>query len=199
MGKLISIVAVVVIAMFLLPAVALAQAPPVCSFYGSLQVNGVDAPVGTVVSAWMDDAMVASATTTSVGLHVIKVVQPEGETYANQTVAFRVNDIATGVTSTWEAGEAKSVPLSVGEGPIVPGVDLEVVVSWTEGNSTLVDNVLTLYLGAQPVGPQGPAGATGAPGDPGEDAAGGIALPIVALVIAIIAAGMAMMSMRRRV
>lgn len=203
MGKLISIVAVVVIAMLLLPAVALAQAPPVCSFYGSLEVDGADAPVGTVVSAWMDDAMVASATTTSVGLHVIKVVQPEGETYGNKTVAFRVNDIATGVTSTWEAGGAKSVPLTVGEGPIGPGAELEVVVSWTEGNSTLVDNVLTLYLGEKPAdgakGDTGDTGATGDPGEPGEDAAGGIALPIVALVIAIIAAGMAMMSMRRRV
>jgi len=198
MGKLISIVAVVVIAMFLLPAVALAQAPPVCNFYGSLQVDGAAGPVGTVVSAWVDGAMVASATTTSVGLYVIKVVQPEGETYGNKTVAFRIDDRATGITSTWEAGDAKDVPLTVGEG-ITPGVELDVVVSWTDGNSTLVDNVLTLYLGAQPQGPAGATGAAGAPGEDGEDAAGGTALPIVALVIAIIAAGVAMMSMRRRV
>ena len=198
MGKLISIVAVVVLAMFLLPAVALAQAPPVCNFYGSLEVDGAVAPVGTVVSAWIDDAMVASAATTSVGLYVIKVVEAE-ESLGNKTVAFRIADRATGITSTWEAGDAKDVPLTVGEGVITPGVELVVDVSWTDGNSTLVDNVLTLYLGAQPQGPAGATGATGPAGEDGEDAAGGIALPIIALVIAIIAAGMAMMSMRRRV
>ena len=89
--------------------------PPVCSFYGSLRVDGANAPVGTAVSAWIEDAKVAEATTTKVGSYVIKVVQPAGETYEGKTVAFRIDDRATGITSTWEAGEAKNVPLTVGE------------------------------------------------------------------------------------
>ena len=199
MGKLISIVAVVVLAMFLLPAVALAQVePPVCTFYGNLEVDGAAGPVGTVVSAWIDDAMVASATTTSVGLYAIKVVEADTP-YGNKTVAFRINDRATGITSTWEAGDARDVPLTVGEGQIVPGVEIDVVPIWAVGNSTLVDNVLTLYLGPQPTPGEGEKGDKGDKGDSGEDATGGTALPIVALVIAIIAAGVAMMSMRRRV
>ena len=89
--------------------------PPVCNFYGSLQVGGADAPVGTAVSAWIEDAKAAEATTTSVGSYVIKVVQPEGETYAGKTVAFRIDDRATGIASTGEAGENRNVPLSVGK------------------------------------------------------------------------------------
>ena len=50
-----------------------------------------------------------------------------------------------------------------------------------------------------PKGDKGDTGAAGAPGEDGADASGGIALPVVALVIAIIAAGMAVMGMRRRV
>ena len=46
-------------------------------------------------------------------------------------------------------------------------------------------------IGAQ--GPQGPAGPAG------EDAPGGLALPIIALVLAAIASGVAVMAMRRKV
>lgn len=196
MGKLITVVAVVVVAMFLLPAVALAQ-PEVSWFYGDVVVDGEAAEDGTVVSAWIEGNMTAS-TTTSDGEYVLAVGEP-GKTYPGATVTFQVDGTATGVTRTWVAGEPFLTDLTIGEGPITPGVDLEVVVSWTEGNSTLVDNVLTLYLGTQPQGPAGATGATGAAGEDGEDAAGGIVLPIIALVIAIIAAGVAMMGMRRRV
>ena len=196
MGKLISIVAVVVLAMFLLPAVALAQ-PEASWFYGDVVVDGEAAPDGTVVSAWIEGNMTAS-TPTSDGEYVLTVGEP-GKTYPGATVTFQIDGSATGVTRTWVQGEPFETDLTIGEGVITPGVDILVDPIWAAGNSTLVGGVLTLYLGAQPQGPAGATGAAGAAGEDGEDAAGGTALPIVALVIAIIAAGVAMMSMRRRV
>jgi len=197
MGKLIAIVAVVVVAAFLLPAVALAQ-PEVSWFYGDVVVNGEAAEDGTVVSAWIGGNMTASITTSG-GEYVLAVGEP-GKTYPGATVTFKVDGTNTGVTRTWTAGEPFKTDLTVGEGgPVTPGEEIPVVVHWSSGNSTLTDTELTLYLGTQPQGPQGATGATGPAGEDGEDAAGGIALPIVALVIAIIAAGVALMSMRRRV
>jgi hypothetical protein len=199
MGKLITIVAVVVVAMFLLPAVALAQ-PEVCWFYGDVVVNGEDAEDGTVVSAWIGGNKTAE-TTTSGGDYVLAVGKP-GETYPGEIVTFQVDGTDAGVTRTWTAGEPFETDLTIGEPvtPWVPGAEIDVVVSWTTGNSTLEGGVLTLYLGAKPAdGAKGDTGATGPQGEAGEDAPGGIALPIVALVIAIIAVGVAMMSMRRRV
>jgi hypothetical protein len=197
MGKLITIVAVVVVATFLLPAVALAQ-PEACWFYGDVVVNGVAAEDGTVVSAWIEGNMTAS-TTTDDGSYVLTVGE-FGKGYPGATVTFKVDGTNTGVTRTWTAGEPFKTDLTVGEGgPVTPGEEIPVVVHWSSGNSTLTDTELTLYLGTQPQGPAGATGATGPAGEDGEDAAGGIALPIVALVIAIIAAGVALMSMRRRV
>lgn len=198
MGKLITIVAVVVVATFLLPAVALAQAPDASWFYGDVVIDGVAAPDGTVVSAWIEGNMTDS-TTTSGGTYALTVGEL-GRSYPGATVTFKVDGTNTGVTRTWTAGEPFKTDLTVGEGgPVTPGEEIPVVVHWSSGNSTLTDTELTLYLGTQPQGPQGATGATGPAGEDGEDAAGGIALPIVALVIAIIAAGVALMSMRRRV
>jgi len=197
MGKLITIVAVVVVAMFLLPAVALAQ-PEVSWFYGDVVVDGEAAEDGTVVSAWIEGNMTAS-TTTSGGEYVLAVGEP-GKTFPGATVTFKVDGTDTGVTRTWVQGEPFETDLTIGEGPITPGVEIDVVAVWSVGNSTLEGGVLTLYLGPKPAdGATGATGATGPAGEDGEDAPGGIALPIVALVIAIIAAGVAMMSMRRRV
>ena len=198
MGKLIAIVAVVVVAAFLLPAVALAQ-PEVSWFYGDVVVDGEAAPDGTVVSAWIGGNMTASITTSG-GAYVLAVGEP-GKTFPGATVTFKVDGTDTGVTRTWTAGEPFETDLTIGEGvgPVTPGEEIPVYVYWQTGNSTLTATELTLYLGTQPQGPAGATGATGPAGEDGEDAAGGIALPIVALVIAIIAAGVAMMSMRRRV
>jgi hypothetical protein len=197
MGKLITIVAVVVVAMFLLPAVALAQ-PEVSWFYGDVVVNGEDAPDGTVVSAWIEGSM-TDQTTTEDGAYVLAVGEP-GRTYPGKAVTFKVDGTDAGVTRTWTAGEPFETDLTIGEGQITPGTEIDVVVNWTEGDSTLEGGVLTLYLGTKPAdGATGATGATGPAGEAGKDAPGGIALPIVALVIAIIAAGIALMSMRRRV
>jgi len=200
MVKLITVVALVLVAMLLLPAAALAQ-PEVSWFYGDVVVDGEKAPDGTVVSAWIEGNKTAETTTTD-GEYVLAVGEP-GKTYPGATVTFMVDGSDTGVTRTWVAGEPFETDLTVGEAPIGPGAEIEVDVRWTAGNSTLEDSVLTLYLGEKPAdgaaGAAGAAGTAGTAGEPGEDAPGGIALPLVALIIAIIAVGVAVMSMRRKV
>ena len=84
------------------------------------------------------------------------------------------------------------------------GISQVVVTSLPAGSDPTVSynaatGVLTLGI---PTGDTGATGATGPAGPQGEEGAGapgGIALPVIALVIAIVAVGMALMATRRRV
>ncbi len=208
MTKLRVVVLLAVVALLLFPAMASAQGPQLpCRFHGTVQVEGADVADGTPITATIagDTYTTVTATTASDGpsSYAIKITPPVDTRYdEGTTVTFMIGSASAGQTSTFEAGDNKALDLTIGEAPGPVGTITDVVVYWSEGNSTVLGNTLYLYLGEQPEGPQGPQGAAGAQGpqgEAGEDAAGGIALPIVALVIAVIAGGVAIMSMRRKV
>jgi hypothetical protein len=185
MTKLRVVVLLTMVALLLLPAVAFAQEPPdrPCRFYGVVQVDGADVADGTTITATVDGDTFSTDTpeeaygSSSYGL---KMVPAEGTSYADgATITFKIGADTAEQTATWESGANTRLDLSIGEAAPNGG-------SGTQGP-------------AGPAGAAGPAGSAGPQGEDGEDAAGGIALPIIALVIAIIAIGVAAMSIRRKV
>jgi len=204
MSKFRVVVLLAVVALLLFPAMALADGPPErpCRFWGTVTVDGDPVDDGTSISAMIGGVAVGNDTTPYLAgpsTYSIMIEQPEGADYGNATVTFTIGDRTADQADTWLPGKNEELNLTVGEAGPVSG-EIDVIVSWSDGNATLIGDVLTLYRGPQPAdGATGATGDPGAPGEDGEDAAGGIALPIVALIIAIIAAGVAMMSMRRRV
>jgi hypothetical protein len=164
-------------------------------------LDGEDVAGNTTITATIGNDTYTTQTPSVYGAstYLLEIAPEEGtQSTAGETITFMIGARAADQTSAWETGGNIELNLTVG-GPGPVSGEIDVIVSWSEGDSTLIGDVLTLYLGAQPQGPAGATGATGLAGADGEDATGGTALPIVALVIAIIAAGVAMMSMRRRV
>lgn len=211
MSKFRVVVLLAVVALLLFPAMALAQEPPErpCRFYGTVTVNGAQVADDTLITAMIGGVAVGNATTPYLAgpsTYSVLIEQPEGADYDGATVTFQIGGLTATQTGTWEAGKNEELNLSVGEAPVVTGGAITDVVITTlaAGESATADydattGVLTLGIPAGAKGDKGDQGIQGLQGDPGEDAPGGIALPIVALVIAVIAAGVAMMSMRRRV
>ena len=197
--RLLALLAVVALVLF--PAMAVAQPPLPCRVHGTVLLDGEDVAGNTTITATIGNDTYTTQTPSVYGAstYLLEIAPEEGTQYtAGETITFMIGARAADQTSAWETGGNIELNLSVG-GPGPVSGEIDVVVSWSDGDSTLIGDVLTLYLGAQPQGPTGATGATGLAGADGEDATGGTALPIVALVIAIIAAGVAMMSMRRRV
>ena len=201
MTKVRLFVLLAVVALVLFPAMAVAQPPLPCRFHGTVLLDGEDVAGNTTITATIGNDTYTTQTPSVYGAstYLLEIAPEEGTQYtAGETITFVIGARAASQTSAWETGGNIELNLSVG-GPGPVSGEIDVIVSWSDGDSTLIGDVLTLYLGAQPQGPAGATGATGLAGEDGEDATGGTALPIVALVIAIIAAGVAMMSMRRRV
>lgn len=188
MAKLRAAVLLAVVALLLFPAMALAQPELPARFHGTVEVDGADVADGTVITATIEGESFTTTTPAVYGAstYAIKIVPAEGTEFTDgATVTFMIGDEAAAETGTWSPGENTELDLTVGEGAATPG-----------------PGDLGPTGPAGPTGPQGPPGPTGPEGpqgEPGEDAAGGIAIPIVALVIAIIAVGLAAMSLRRRV
>jgi hypothetical protein len=201
MTKVRLFVLLAVVALVLFPAMAVAQPPLPCRFHGTVLLDGEDVAGNTTITATIGNDTYTTQTPSVYGAstYLLEIAPEEGTQYtAGETITFMIGARAADQTSAWETGGNIELNLTVG-GPGPVSGEIDVIVSWSEGDSTLIGDVLTLYLGAQPQGPAGATGATGLAGEDGEDATGGTALPVVALVIAIIAAGVAMMSMRRRV
>ena len=189
MAKLRAAVLLAVVALLLFPAMALAQPELPVRFHGTVEVDGADVADGTVITATIEGESFTTTTPAVYGAstYAIKLVPPEGTEFTDgATVTFMIGSDSAAQTGTWSPGDNTELNLSAGEAPVPTG---EQGVPGPTGP-------------AGPTGPQGPAGPTGPAGpqgEPGEDATGGIAIPIVALVIAIIAVGLAAMSLRRRV
>ncbi|MDD5093681.1 MAG: hypothetical protein PHV74_04770 [Dehalococcoidia bacterium] len=112
------IATLVVVALLLIPTVALAQ-PNVCGFYGSVTLDGASVATGTTVKALVDSVEVKSVTTT--GSNYAMYVDGN---YAGKTVTFTVgtddNDVAE--TALWEAGANKALNLSASKVQEATGV-----------------------------------------------------------------------------
>ncbi|MGB2883960.1 MAG: hypothetical protein WBC47_00045 [Dehalococcoidia bacterium] len=209
MTKLRVVVLLAVVALLLLPALALADTPPEppCRFYGTVIVDGAGVADGTVITAMIGGDQLTAATPAegySTSTYAIKI-GVDTEYTEGATVTFMIGDRAAAQTGTWAKGGNVEVNLTAGQaGPQAGAITDVQVTSLAAGSDPTVDwdpvsGVLTLGIPDGATGPAGAAGADGPQGEEGAGAPGGIALPVVALVIAVIAVGVAVMSMRRRI
>ena len=209
MTKLRVVVLLAVVALLLFPALALADTPPEppCRFYGTVIVDGAGVADGTVITAMIGGDQLTTATPAegySTSTYAIKI-GVDTEYTEGATVTFMIGDRAAAQTGTWAKGANIEVNLSAGQaGPQAGAITDVQVTSLAAGSDPTVDwdpvsGVLTLGIPDGATGPAGAAGDDGQPGEEGAGAPGGIALPVVALVIAVIAVGVAVMSMRRRI
>ena len=209
MTKLRVVVLLAVVALLLFPALALADTPPEppCRFYGTVTVDGAAVADGTVITAMIGGDQLTTATPAegySTSTYAIKI-GVDTEYTEGATVTFMIGDRAAAQTGTWAKGGNIEVNLTAGQaGPQAGAITDVQVTSLAAGSDPTVDwdpvsGVLTLGIPDGATGPAGAAGADGPQGEEGAGAPGGIALPVVALVIAVIAVGVAVMSMRRRI
>ena len=209
MTKLRVVVLLAVVALLLFPALALADTPPEppCRFYGTVIVDGAAVADGTVITAMIEGDQLTTATPAegySTSTYAIKI-GVDTEYTEGATVTFMIGDRAAAQTGTWAKGGNIEVNLTAGQaGPQAGAITDVQVTSLAAGSDPTVDwdpvsGVLTLGIPDGATGPAGAAGADGPQGEEGAGAPGGIALPVVALVIAVIAVGVAVMSMRRRI
>ena len=209
MTKLRVVVLLAVVALLLFPALALADTPPEppCRFYGTVTVDGAAVADGTVITAMIEGDQLTTATPAegySTSTYAIKI-GVDTEYTEGATVTFMIGDRAAAQTGTWTKGGNVEVNLTAGQaGPQAGAITDVQVTSLAAGSDPTVDwdpvsGVLTLGIPDGATGPAGAAGADGPQGEEGAGAPGGIALPVVALVIAVIAVGVAVMSMRRRI
>ena len=209
MTKLRVVVLLAVVALLLLPALALADTPPEppCRFYGTVTVDGAAVADGTVITAMIEGDQLTTATPAegySASTYALKI-GVDTEYTEGATVTFMIGDRAAAQTGTWTKGGNVEVNLTAGQAGPQGGAITDVqVTSLAAGSDPTVawdpvSGVLTLGIPDGATGPAGAAGADGPQGEEGAGAPGGIALPVVALVIAVIAVGVAVMSMRRRI
>jgi len=90
------------------PPTAADHAVQPCAFYGSVLLNGVNAPAGTLVTAIVAGYGYPAYTTTVSGVSHYYVVVYQGEgspiSYEGKTVTFMVNNVMTTQTGTWTGG-----------------------------------------------------------------------------------------------
>ena len=192
-----------VVALVLLPALAVAQEPPQlpCGFYGDVEINGNPVADGTVITATIDGDTYTATTTDSV--YSVIIAQPEGKVYEGKTVTFMIGEDLADQTATWTMGGNVAVALSIGEGGIPGGggISRVEVTGLPAGSAPTVEYNSTtgvLKLGI-PAGAAGPAGATGPAGPAGKDGkSASSVIGIVAIVLAAIAiVGVGFMLLRK--
>ncbi|MCD6567706.1 MAG: PKD domain-containing protein [Dehalococcoidia bacterium] len=120
-----------VLAVLLLPATALAAAPPgpPLGFTGSVTIGGVDAPVGTTVSAEIESIEVASINTSAAGQYSIQIA-PEGN--IGKMVVFKVNGVIGGEHLCVDSWETPIVSLNLA----ISGVSYTLTMAVTGNGST---------------------------------------------------------------
>ena len=206
--RLLALLAVVALVLF--PTIALAEAAPVqpCRFYGTVQENGANVDDGTIISAMIGGAEVATTTTPAAGYgassYAITIAQTGNTTFEGKTVTFKIGAKSAEQTGTWTLGGNTKLNLTVGEPPVIPGggaITSVQVTSLPAGSTPTVDynkttGVLKLGIPQGEKGAAGTTGAAGAKGEPGKDASN--VMGIIAIVIAAIALLVAAMVMLRK-
>ena len=159
-----------VLALFLtLPAIASAQNVPPHVFIGTVTVNGLAAPAGTPVTAYIGGVVQGSTTVRGGGGYTLLVNQGEGT-----DITFKVGNLDAAETFTWDQGGGDVLDLNAGGAggaggpagppgpPGAPGAKGDAGVAGARGS-------------AGPAGPSGPAGAEGPSGSAGAAGAAGSA------------------------
>ena len=187
-----------VLALFVtLPAVASAQQVPPHVFIGTVTVNGLDAPVGTAVTAWIDGVVQGTTTVQGGGGYTLLVNQGSGT-----AITFMVGSLDSAETATWEQGGGEVLDLNAGGvggagGP--PGPAGPPGPPGAKGDPGVGERGPAGPAGPSgPAGADGPAGAAGPAGGPGAagsvgpagpqgQAGGAGVLGLIGLILAIIA------------
>ena len=163
-AKLLALLAVMAMVL-IVPAVAFAQAVPPHIFIGSVTVNGLSAPSGTVVSAVIDGVEQGNATVSAAGSYTLQVSQGSGT-----DVVFMVDTLTASETATWQQGGADVLNLTAGtSAEVASGAAGAAGAQGSKGSKG--DNGDAGDRG--PAGPAGPAGSAGAAGADGKEGPAG--------------------------
>ena len=98
---------IVVLLMVALPDATLAQQIPPHVFTGIVTIDGVSAPVGTVITAIIDGVNQGSATVQAGGQYQLQVSQGAGT-----GITFKIGNLDANETATWEQGGATLLNLT---------------------------------------------------------------------------------------
>ena len=169
------LVLLTIVALFLaIPAVALAQAPPLARFAGTAMVDDAAAPDGTMVSAMIGDAEVASGTVSG-GNYLLTVVQPPGDDFVGASIMFMIGDMMAGESSTWAPGLSEPLDLTAMAVAAGETVRVSLYETWPSGVSGMAmlteigeETRVKLYLNPGAVmsgGANVHSGSCDAPGD----------------------------------
>jgi hypothetical protein len=104
-------------------ALASADTPPIppipCEFYGNVTINGLAAPAGTVITAYIDEVSRSSITTLTTGMYGgpgsfdPRLRISGDETDIGKTITFRVNGDGANETAQFNAGGGGRLNLTV--------------------------------------------------------------------------------------
>ena len=169
------LVLLTIVALFLaIPAVALAQAPPLARFAGTAMVDDAAAPDGTMVSAMIGDVEVASGTVSG-GNYLLTVVQPPGDDFVGASIMFMIGDMMAGESPTWAAGLSERLDLTAMAVAAGETVMVSLYETWPSGVSGMArlteigeETRVKLYLNPGAVmsgGANVHSGSCDAPGD----------------------------------
>ena len=202
-AKVLALLAVMAMVL-IVPAVAFAQAVPPHIFIGSVTVNGLNAPSGTVVSAVVDGVEQGNTTVSSAGSYTLQVSQGSGT-----DITFMVDSLTASETATWQQGGADVLNLTAGAGAAAAsGTEGAAGAAGAKGSKGAKGDAGDRGPAgpAGPAGSDGKAGAAGAAGAAGSDgkagaagaagpagptgaagAAGGGPVGLIALILSIVA------------
>ena len=92
---------------------ATVQPTPTVTRDGGCQI----APNGTLVTAWIDGGVFASAQVAN-GSYNLFVEQPEGESFSGKTVTFKIGDIDANESAIWAQGGGDELNLTAAAGSV---------------------------------------------------------------------------------
>ena len=111
------LVSLIGLALFLVPAIALAQTPAPPHLFlgheGAVTRGPENEPVGSgTISAWVDGKNVASGAVTN-GAYQLQVEEPSGYSFSSKVVTFTVDGSSTDANGIWRKGGADVLSLKV--------------------------------------------------------------------------------------
>jgi hypothetical protein len=97
-----------------IPTAVFAQRVPPHVFVGTASVNGVAAPDGSAVTAWVDGEQVADAYASG-GDYTLLVDQGDSS-FAGKAVSFKISGVEAAETADWTQGGAEVLDLVAAAG-----------------------------------------------------------------------------------
>ena len=106
----------------------LALPPLPASFYGTVQINGANAPAGAIVSAWINGVQVAQTPVALYNNQTVFSLDVPGDDPATpslieggnpgDTVVFRINNWTASPTGVWNSGVNTAINLVENNAPV---------------------------------------------------------------------------------